>query len=89
MKEVDEFEAKIKRMEKLKIRTNELGCDKLKSDLNFEKVLEIDRIKRVETTPKKILIQLKIKLMQMNFINVMVLWFKVEKQSDLYFNQIA
>lgn len=60
MKEVDEFEAKIKRMEKLKIRTNELGCDKLKSDLNFEKGLEIDRIKRVETTPKKILIQLKI-----------------------------
>ena len=73
MKEVDEFEAKIKRMETLKIRTNELGCDKLKSDLNFEKGLEIDRIKRVETTPKKILIQLKIKLMQMNFINVMVL----------------
>lgn len=59
MKEVDEFEAKIKRMEKLKIRTNELGCDKLKSDLNFEKGLEIDRIKRVETKLKKLKIHKK------------------------------
>ena len=54
MEEIDKFETKIKNIRELIIDTIEHDYDKLINDLNIEKGLEIERIKKIETKLEKI-----------------------------------
>ena len=54
VEEIDKFETKIKNIRELIIDTIEHDYDKLINDLNIEKGLEIERIKKIETKLEKI-----------------------------------
>ena len=54
MEEIDIFETKIKKIRELIIDTIEYDYDKLVGDLNMEKGLEIERIRKIEIRPEKL-----------------------------------
>ena len=54
MKEINEFERKIKEALKLRIDTIECTSSKLKSDLNLEGGLELKKIKQIEIGLEKL-----------------------------------
>ena len=54
MEEIDIFETKIKKIRELIIDTIEYDYDKLIGDLNMEKGLEIERIRKIEIRLEKL-----------------------------------
>ena len=60
MKEINEFERKIKEALKLRIDTIECTSSKLKSDLNLEGGLELKKIKQIEIGLEKLKLSKKI-----------------------------
>ena len=60
MKEINEFERKIKKALELRIDTIECTSSKLKSDLNLEAGLEMKKIKQIEIGLEKLKMSKKI-----------------------------
>ena len=52
--EIEKLKTEIKEMKILKIEAIKLKSSKLLSDLNIEKVFEMEEIKEIETTPEKL-----------------------------------
>ena len=103
IEEIDNFKIKIKTIRELIINTIEYDYDKLINDLNIEKWLEIERIKKKEIKLEKIkLSKTVVDTIKKSVVSKKCLYYiwrqkilfliediKVDKKHNLYFNQKA